>query len=95
MKSIIIHTSQKFSPISLPAIIGEFLSVNFVSCVNNDIDNIMVTFTALAKIYPNISAIQRYMYLCLAKFLSSENFWLYVISVSPLTHPHNYTYLPN
>ena len=57
----------------------------------------MATFTALVKIYPNISAIQRYMYLGLVKFLSSKIFLAiqYVLSVSPLTHPHNYTHLPN
>ena len=53
----------------------------------------MVTFTALAKIYPNISAIQRYMYLGLAKFLSSKNFWLYsMCSLSPLSLTHIITH---
>ena len=51
MDSLNVLYRQKFSPILPPAIIGEiFLSANFLSCVNDYIED-MATFTTLAKIY--------------------------------------------
>ena len=51
-----IFARRKLLPISLPALLAKLLSVNFLSCVNDYIED-MVTFTALAKL--NISVMQR------------------------------------
>ena len=70
-----IFTRRKFHQFRHLLSLAKFYHVNFLSCVNDYIED-MATFTTLAKfIPPNISAIQRY--LGLAKFLSSENFHIH------------------
>ena len=46
----LIFTKRKFSPISPSALIDEIFIMNFLSRVNDYIED-MATFTALAKIY--------------------------------------------
>ena len=55
-----IFARRKFSPISPPALDGKNFINDFLSCFSDYIEDIMATFTALAKFIPlNISAIQR------------------------------------
>ena len=69
-----------------PALIGEIFIGQFLSCVNDYIEN-MMTFTTLAKIY----SIE---YFCstkvpgLGEILSSKNFWLYGICAWCMLMPH-------
>ena len=56
------HIARNFRQFHHLLLLVNFLSTNFLSCVN-DYNEDMVTFTALTKIYipPNISAVQAYM----------------------------------
>ena len=51
---------EKFHKYCHPHLLAKFLSANFLSYVNNYVEDIMATFTTLTKFIPqNISAIQR------------------------------------
>ena len=64
-------------PISPPALVGKIFICELFVHVYDYIED-RATFTILAKVYSNISAIQRQP--GLVKFLSSENFRPYNIS---------------
>ena len=51
IQSIRVPYSRKFSPILPPALVGESFIHKFLSCINDYVEDMVQTFTALAKIY--------------------------------------------